>query len=112
MRGRHVQSGELCRSASRAMRYVRARSGSELSSGATGSVRNDDVSGVSQAAARAKYEAATMPDTCMEGIQTCDSATGFSLSVPSAGTPFFKVRHFVWDHDLGPSITRLIHRLV
>ena len=34
------------------MRYVRARSGSELSSGATESVRNDDVSGVSQAAAR------------------------------------------------------------
>ena len=52
VRGRRVQSGELCRSASRTMRYVRARSGSELLSGATESVRNDDVSGISKAAAR------------------------------------------------------------
>ena len=75
MRGRRVQTGEHCRHASRTVRYVRARSGSGLSSGVAESVRNDNVSGVSQAAARAKYEAATMPDTCMErdtNMRQCD----------------------------------------
>ena len=92
--GESAREGQACaecehyRGASRTMRYVRARSGSGLSSGVAESVRNDDVSGVSKAAARAKYEAATMPDTCMEGIQTCDSATRSSLSMPSAGSPF------------------------
>ena len=52
VRGRHVQTGKLCRHASRTVRYVRARSRSGLSSGVAESVRNDDVSGVSKAAAR------------------------------------------------------------
>ena len=86
VRVRHVQNGEHCRRASRTLRYVRARLGSGR--GVAESVRSDNVSGVSQAAARAKYEAATMPDTCMEGVQTCDSATRSTLSMPSAGSPF------------------------
>ena len=84
VRDKHAQKGEHFWSSSRTMRCVRARSESGLSSGDAESVRSDDVSWVSKAAARAKCEAATMPGICVEGIKTCVSAAGSSLSMPSA----------------------------
>ena len=67
------------------MRCVRARARSRGSR-----VAKRQVSGVSKTAARAKCEAATMPDACMEGAQTCDSAKRSPLPMPSAGPPSLK----------------------
>ena len=53
-----------------------------------------------QAAASPKRASAAIPDTCMEGIETCFSAAWSSLSVPSAGSPFSILEIFVFKRFL------------
>ena len=92
MRGRHVQNGEHFRSVSRTMGYVRARSGSGLSSGVAESVRNDNVSGVSQAAPYqtgnrlrffSPYSVDLKNGDPAEGIDSEDSAALSHVCIPS-----------------------------